>query len=470
MATFYKETNSIPLFGSSGKFYAKAKISVNVNPNNKKQFTVTLDGIRAYSKYGWNFTTHLSTSLAKDRSGTGAITDTGTITKSYNNEYVGWLPSSGYNNSANISKTFNYNSDGTIPDVYLKFRAYNGTVYYINGGHNVSVSVSYHENIKADIKDAIGELDVSAAKFSVNKTSENATTIGFKTTLNSKNSNSPTKWYVQVDNTDHTYKTSSNIEYSYKVTNSTHTIKVDNENSYGKRAGWKTLNYDTTLPTIKSKDLEPISINKARLKYDCSHDCNWSLSGKNMPTITGSGQIVDTEVTIASDVNQEYTLTVTRKDNSTLSVSVPIICNTITPKLTLNNISTVADAMHIKVTSDIPCKDWKFEIIKVEDNSVVKSITSSSWNGSKVIQTIISPLELEVPYILRVSATNNVNRGLTTKITSNEITCHGCVYIINGADEVLGAAMIYDKYKKRWVGSIPYVYDEEKGWLRTTVK
>ena len=48
MASFYKQTNSIPLFGSSGKFYAEAKINVIVNPNNKKQFIVTLDGIRAY--------------------------------------------------------------------------------------------------------------------------------------------------------------------------------------------------------------------------------------------------------------------------------------------------------------------------------------------------------------------------------------------------------------------------------------
>lgn len=456
------------LFNSStGDFHHEVKLSYSQDKANK-QFTVKVDGIRAYSKLDWNFTTHFYIRFATDGAGNNATAASGDLPRSGSNTYTGWIPSSGWNTSAiSFSRTFNYNSDGSVPDVFLYIRAYNDKILKLSNGSWVKANSEYHGNISGNI----GSLDVSAAGFSISKTDENSTNIGFKTSLYSGNTNSPTKWYIKIDGGSViTENTSANIERSYNVSNNTHTIEVDNENSYGKRAGWKTLNYDTTLPKFSSKDLEPVSINKARLKYNCSHDCNWSLSGKNMPTITGSGQIVDTEVTIASDVNQEYTLTVTRKDNSTLSTSIPIICNTITPKLTLNNVSTVADAIHIKVTSDIPCKDWKFEIIKVEDNSIVKSITSSSWNGSKVIQTIISPLELEVPYILRVSATNNISRGLTITITSNEITCHGCVYIINGPNALLGAAMIYDKYKKRWVGSIPYVYDEEKGWLRTTVK
>lgn len=481
MAVFYKQTNHIPLFGSSGDFYAQAEINVTKDVA-KKQFTVTVNGIAAYSKYGWNFTTHLTASLANNSSGSGEVSDTGSISPSGYNSYTGWLPSKGYNNSASVSKTFNYNSDGTIPDVYLKFTAYNGTVYYISGGYNVKVSTSYHDNIKADIKNAIGELDVSAADFSLEKTLENSTKIGFKTKLNSKNTNSPTKWHIKVDGSSFTVVSSSNIEKSYNVINSTHVIEVQSENKYGTKSAWKKLNYDTILPTIDSKDLIPISVNKAILQYDCSHDCNWSLSSSNMDTVTGTGKIVNTEVTVASDIYQLYTLTLTRKDNSNLSTSTNIYCNTIIPKLTCD-VSTVADALHVKVTSNnVPCKDWKFEVLKVEDESeVITVIAPPENNGLYFMKTIISNLQLEVPYILRISATNDVNRGLTTSITSDQIICHGCVYILNDSDNVLAAVMIYDeKNKHDWVGSIPYIYDltydnkkyndERKHWRMTTIK
>lgn len=452
---------------SSGDFHHEVLLSYSQDKA-KKQFTVKVEGISAYSKYAWNFTTHFYIRFATDGAGNNATAASGDLPRSRSNTYTGWIPSSGWNTSAiSFSRTFNYNSDGSVPNVFLYIRAYNDKVLKLSNGSWVKANSEYHGNISGNI----GSLDVSAAGFSISKTDENSTKIGFKTSLYPGNTNSPTKWYIKIDGGSViTENTSANIERSYNVSNTTHTIEVDNENTYGKRPGWRTLRYDTTLPKLNSKDLEPVSINKARLKYNCSHDCNWSLSGANMATITGSGQVVDTEVTIASDVNQAYTLTVTRKDNSTLSTSTTIYCNTITPKLTLNNVSTVADAMHITITSDIPCKDWKFEVIRVQDNSIVKSISSPTWNGCKAIQTIITPLELEVPYILRISATNNVSRGLTTSIQSDEIACHGCVYILDGNDSLLGAAMIYDINKRRWVGSIPYVYDEEKGWLRTTVK
>lgn len=456
------------LFNSkTGDFHHEVLLSYSQDKS-KRQFTVKVDGIRAYSKLDWNFTTHFYIRLATDSAGSNATSASGDLPRSYDNDYRGWIPSSGWNTSAiSFSRTFNYNSDGSAPNVFLYIRAYNDKILKLSDGTWVKANSEYHGNISSKIS----ALDVSAASFSISKTDENNTNIGFKTSLDSGNTNSPTKWYIKIDGGNViTENTSSNIERSYKVSNSTHTIEVDNENTYGKRPGWKTLNYDTTLPKLNSKDLEPISINKARLKYNCSHDCNWSLSGANMATITGSGQVVDTEVTIASNVNQAYTLTVTRKDNSTLSTSTTIYCNTITPKLTIDNLSTVADAMHVKVSSDITCKDWKFEIIKAENNSIVKTIISPSWNGSKVIQTIISPLELEVPYILRVTASNNVSRGLSNTIISDEITCHGCAYILNENNALLGAVMIYNQDKKRWVGSIPYIYDEEKGWLRTTVK
>lgn len=455
------------LFNSStGDFHHQVQLSYSQNKA-KKQFTVKVDGIRAYSKLDWNFTAHFYVRLATDGAGSNATAASGDLPRSGDNDYRGWIPSSGWNTSAiSFSRTFNYNSDGSVPDVFLYVRAYNDKILKLSNGTWVKANSEYHGNIAGNI----GSLDVSTAGFSISKTEENATNIGFKTSLNSGNSNSPSKWYVKVNNTDYTYTNNGNIEKSYSVSNSAHTIKVDNENAYGKRAGWQTLNYDTTLPKINSKDLVPVSINKARLKAAFSHNCGWSLSGANMTTITGNGTLIDQEVTVSSDVNQQYTLSISRKDNSSLTASTTMYCNTITPKLTLNNVSTVADAMHVTVTSHIPCKDWTFEIFRAEDNTLVKSVTSQTWNNSKSITTIISPLELEVPYILKVSATNNVNRGLTTSVQSSEITCHGCAYVFDGEKSLLGAAMIYDTNKERWVGSIPYMYDEEKGWLRTTVE
>lgn len=452
------------LFNSStGDFHHEVKLSYSQDKA-KKQFTVKVDGIRAYSKLDWNFTTHFYIRLATDGAGSNATSASGDLPRSGDNDYRGWIPSSGWNTSAvSFSRTFNYNSDGSVPDVFLYVRAYNDKVLKLSTGSWVKANSEYHAKISGNI----GSLDVSTAGFSVSKTVENATSIGFKTTLNSGNSNSPSKWYVKVDNTDYDYSTTGNIEKTYTVGNSTHTIQVDNENAYGKRAGWKTLNYDTTLPKINSRDLIPVSINKAILKCSFSHDCNWSLSGSNMTTVTGTGSTINQEITVASDVNQQYTLSIARRDNSSLTASSTMYCNTITPKLKLDHISTVADAIHLTVSSDIPCKDWIIEIFN--NGELVKSAINSQWNNLKTISTVISPLELEVPYVVKISATNNVNRGLTNSVESAEIKCHGCAYI-SDSENKLAAAMIYDMYKKRWVGSIPYLYDEEKGWLRTTVK
>ena len=451
------------LFNSSnGDFHHEVQLSYTQNTD-KKQFTVKVDGIRAYCKYAWNFTTHFYIRFATDSAGSNATADDGDIARSGSNSYTGWLPSSGWNTSAiSLSRTFNYNSDGSVPDVFLYVKAYNNTI----NNYTVVANSEYHANIS----EKIGALDVSTAAFSISKTVENASSIGFKTSLNSKNSNSPSKWYVKVDDKDHTYSVSGNIEKSYSVTNGSHSIKVKNENKFGKDTSWKILDYDTTLPKITSKDLIPVAINKARLKCSFSHDCNWSLSGSGITTVTGTGTSVDKEITVGKDINQKYTLSISRKDNESLIIAQPgeLYCNTITPKLKIDNISTVADAIHVTVSSDIPCKDWIIEVFK-GDEQVIKA-TSSQWDNLKSIKTIISQLDLEVNYVVKVRATNNVNRGLTTTVQSGEITCHGCAYIYNGEKSLLGAAMIYDTYKEKWVGSIPYMYDEEKGWLKTTVK
>lgn len=449
-------TNVIPLFGSSGQFYAQASISAK--KINNKQFTVTVDGVRAYSKYGWNFTTHLEVRLATDSAGSGGVSDTGSIAKSYNNYYTGWLPKSDYNDSATVTKTFNYNNDGSIPSVYLYLRAYNGSVYYINAGTDVYVDCKYHGDIKDTIKSAI-ELDTSAVDFGLRKTHENSREIGFVIDVNIHNTNSAKKWYIQLDEGDIETTTEGFVTRTYEVSNGLHKVTVISENEYGVQVT-KSLDFDTTLPLINKCSLIPVSINKANftLKYtsNCSKGCNWSLSGENMTTITGSNQVEAEEVTIASGANQLYTLTLTRVDNSSLSVTTPLYCNTIIPKLKIKNLYSVANNIYISVESDIPCKDWEIEVITKDDSTTQTTHKNEDWDGDSEINFIISNLDLETPYIIKVKATNNVTNGLTTVIDSSPITCQGCVYI----GDKLASPMIYNSNKKQWVGAIPYIYDE----------
>ena len=106
--SFLIATNIIQLFGSGGDYHAEAKLSY-VN-NGDRTFTVTIEGIRAYCKYGWNFSSAISTWWDTKYNGWTASTYSGTIGSSGSNTYTGWLPSNGYH-SVNISKTFNYNDN-----------------------------------------------------------------------------------------------------------------------------------------------------------------------------------------------------------------------------------------------------------------------------------------------------------------------------------------------------------------------
>lgn len=164
-------TNSIPLFNTgiyqNGKFYCAAKLSVKVDTQ-KRQYTVTLDGVRGYSYYRWNFMQHITTWLnnsdatpiverdkrtfsfpAPGKISNGDINDKPYIPENY-----------GYPANVNkLSKTFNYKADGTPEDCYFYLRDYNLSIRNVVNNKQVSADVHTKVNLAKHIPKLVDTRD-----------------------------------------------------------------------------------------------------------------------------------------------------------------------------------------------------------------------------------------------------------------------------------------------------------------------
>ena len=464
---FTVNTTSKPLFG--GTFYAQAQISVSKDPKNKK-FTVKVDGIRAYCNKGWNFTTHLSVRLATDSSGSGAVSDTGSITRSYSDRYKGWLPKSGYSSDATVSKTFNYNSNGTMPAVYLYIRAYNGSIKYLSAGTYVALDSQYHANISSLIKDNYGNLDVSAPTFNLTKSSETIGVIGFSTSVT--NSYKVNLWQVGIDSktSNYEYTGETGISKTYNK-NGAHTIYVRARNSYNNVwSDWKSVACDSRQPNINNFSLTPTASNKAKVNFTSDYDCYWKITGTNLDSgwkgpVTAKNS-PDTEITVRNNVNESYTLNVKRSYNENLTNSSSIYCNTVLPVLTINKISTTGAQMKIDVSASVKCKDWTVKLIP-KQGSIIEEVISDFDDNDKAI-IIVNDLQMNVPYTITITATS-VSNNLSNSTSHYNITCVGCVRLGDDDEVKLASIQIYDINKKAFLGAVPYVYDDNiKQWRQCT--
>lgn len=436
-------TNAQALFGRNGYYYAQADISYTKDPKNK-QFTVTVNGVRVYSKYGYNFKNYLYAKL-------GDKEDTGTIAASGSNSYKGWLPSSGYSSEIWLQKTYNYNSDGSVPNVYFYLKAYNSSVKWINAGITVS---AYTATGDLNISSHIGTLDVSAPTFNLSKSTESIGNIGFS--ASTTNGYKVNLWQVKVDNGNvYEYTGDYSLSQSYSVSNGTHTIYVRARNDYNNVwSDWRSVWCDCRVPNINNASFTATSVNGGTLSFSSDYSCKWRLSGNDIDTgWQAATKSVSKTLNAAYNKDAWYTLQVQRNDNQNLSNSTSVRCNTIIPSLKIDSVTTLGNTISLSVScSNVQCKNWVIRFSSDTDfQEIKKADTGNSISGT------ISNCKFNEPYTITVTATNTSN-NLSSSVSSSGHTCVGCVRIFTNANSsALGSVFVYNG--KEWKGAVPYVYD-----------
>ena len=407
---FTRKTNSIPLFASSGDYHAEAKLSYSKNES-KRTFTVTVEGIRAYCKYGWNFGSNIVVWLGTSSNGSGKVQKTGKISASGSNSYKGWLPKSGYA-KITVSKTFNYNDDGSVPTVYLYFKAYNDSVKWINAGKKTPVNVSYGGNIKSEIA-KIGPKDVTPPTVTASFKSANPSTISW----NSNSNATVSEWKYRLNggnwnNFGSAGKTSSG---SVNVKPGQYTIEVCGKKSSNGKWGYSSkVSYDTRLPTITSKSIEVTASNSGILHFKSNFKCDYTLTATNYSTgwIKSLSANTDCNKSISLINNKDitYTLTVRRSDNSTLSSSTTIKADSRVPSVRIIDFKPTS-----KTTGDLYIRSS----LKYEYNCSV----NGKWLGwsNTINANVTSAKNLTLPSNRETTVTVLVrrsdNHNLTTQTT-----------------------------------------------------
>ena len=339
--SFTVDSSHQALFG--GDFYAQVKITVTKDAK-ANTFKVKVDGLRGYSKYEWNFGQRVQMWLGTSSSGAGKVNLTDTyvsIPSSGSDSYRGWIPTSGYSATCSITKTYQGNSDGTCPDVWLYFRDYNPSVTWVSNGIKLSVDVSYKNNIKTLIQDDVGTNDRSAPTITVESTGLTSTSVSWKATSNV----SCNKWEYSLDGAAYvTYSNSDTTTASKTVTglkSGNHTIKVrGTKTSNGVTGVSSSVSYDCNVPVISGFTITPSGASTVKASFSCNYsfqymikkpgDASWpstwsSTVAANTVTTTSSMSVPNTNGIYYIRVRRTSDADLTAETSATCDMRIPII-------------------------------------------------------------------------------------------------------------------------------------------------
>lgn len=337
------------------RYYGEVQLTTSRSVSSN-QYTVSVTGIRAYGGE-WNFTTHYTITLAGQ-------TVTGSIKPSGNNNYNGWIPSSGYN-PVSLSVTVNGNiSDGTCPDIYLSFTCYNNKVKWknesIRRGYDVFIapkSVYSATNIKADVEySSDGPNDRTAPTITATKVSTKPTSITFS---GSSNPYTCKDWQYafggQWNKCD--WGTSTGGSTTLSVTEGTHLVQLYAVRSDNNVQGYSnTLTFDTNRPTISNESMTALSATKATVTFTTNYACSYEIYN-SAGTKLGSGtttanQSVSKEVT--TDGN-DATYTIKAYRTSDLYAEKSVYCYSYIPQVSKFQVKPLS-ATKARVTVNCDCK------------------------------------------------------------------------------------------------------------------
>jgi hypothetical protein len=464
-------TNSIPLFG--GEYYAQARFTYEKDPINRT-IKVTVNGVRAYSKYGWNFRSDVKVWLATDSKGSGKVSGSTTIESSGSRYYEGWLPKpvdgkASYK-SISVSKTFKYNSDGSLPNIYLHIESANPNVLYISAGTYHSVHVSITKNIGTTTY--LDTLDVRKPTITFEPKSLEVVDKKVKLTFYGTSGYKIDSWQYKIGNGS---ATSMSVKDDYNsalkaVTNlsfTRHTVYIRGRRKYNHVwSDWVSKEFDCRLPDISNLTLTPKSVNTAELNYNTTadYDCQYRLYGPPNSGINtgwlkyqGPNKNLDKLLTVLNNQQATYTFNLKRVDNGAFVQTRTINCDTQLPTLNITSVVTSGSSAVVTVTSNVPCKDWTIFLNGIKQPKVISTAQTS-------LNFTINNLIIGNNNTIKVTAVK-VSNGLLGSVTRNAIKVTPGV-IINTPDGITNATVyIYDD--KQWKVARPYVFVEDLGWQQT---
>ena len=295
---FEIKTNEVPLFNTSeyknGKFYCTAKISYSIDKINRR-YTVTIEGVRGYCYYRWNFAQNISMWLSSKSDGSNSTKSSFKFAapgKIKNGAINGkpYIPDNfGYPSGVTkLSKTFSYNKDGTPKPCYFYLRDYNLSIYNVVNGKTTYADVS----VLKDISTYIPSIPADDARPPV--IYENSYSLyGTYVDLELEADSDITNWECKFDGTKQTggygnskyYFITSHVKENKKDGKITVTAtKWNNE-----KATWTKL-YDTTIPVVSPKykitKVDKATISFSNKDYKIGYtiivdDYKYSYSSKN---------------------------------------------------------------------------------------------------------------------------------------------------------------------------------------------
>ena len=438
------KTNTVPLF--SGEFYGQASITYTTNTSNRT-LTVRVDGLRAYCKYGWNFTTHCEVRISSSSNSSGAVTKTGDIAKSGSRNYKGWLPKSGYDTKFTISKSFSFNNDGSVPPVWIYLRMYNDSIEWLSQGRYVKLNVTANTDIKSQISPIGPAIPPKPSSCTITCTSFTATTITYSISTGSTATNY--RVYLDGSLTSATSRTGT-----LSVSSRTHTIRAEARNGASDWTGSNTVSVDCTRPSIYNARITPTSSNTGTLSFTSNYRVNYNLGGTNLGTVNANSN-PNKSVSLNSNTLRSYTLNVQRADNTAITNSTTI-SNVDTRLATIQlSYKISGTTFTLTATASAACYNWYYVL-----DGVSYFISSSSTSS---VTATISNLTVNKQYSLYVYATRS-SSGLRS--TSNTVypKATGSSRIWTGNS--YSSCVVYictNPSRNTWTMAIPYVWDNG-GW------
>ena len=268
--TFTLQTKPQDLFGAISSYWLVGNLSVTTNDTNRN-FTVTVSNVYSMTNSNTTYdfgqhiyvgfgTTYDSAKADANKRGQVAL-----INRSGSANYSGRLPKNGATQQVGVSKTFNYNNDGTTPEVYCYLRAMNSSVHWIS--QNVQVFADTHtiatKNVTgtAYITDKIPKLVATKPIIKLSNKIEKYTQIGV--TASVTNGVTVSSWESKLDNGNWVSKTSSTT--SYKVSGGTHKIYVRAKSKSNVYSDVSEISFDCRKPNVTNYSLTPTTSNKGTL-------------------------------------------------------------------------------------------------------------------------------------------------------------------------------------------------------------
>lgn len=461
-------TNHIPLFG--GDYYAQARFTYTKDPINK-QLTVKVNGVRAYSKYGWNFGTDVTVWLASDSKGTGKVSTSCKIDASGSRYYEGWLPKSGYK-EISVSKTFKYNADGSLPKIYLHIEASNPNVLYISAGTYHSVYVSVTKNIGTTTY--FTELDVRPPTITFNAQARGVENSKATVQFYATSSAVVDMWQYNIDGGNNTaiavatdYTCNSTTVKNLTFTR--HTVKIRGRRKYnGVWSSWVSYVFDCRLPSVTNASLTGNSINTGNLTYESTTfndiKCQYCLVSKDGGTVYArwtdhpNAQKLTKTLTVKNNSYASYLLRVRRKDHSAFFTQRELACDTKKPTLSIESGPTqVGPNIQVTVTSDAICKNW----VATLNNTIQKTSDTQGTSKTFIFENVASGDN----NIITISATKVSNNVLGTT-TTERFTVESGAYIFDGDRWTDAQVYVYSSTQSKWMLAKVLVYKNGK-WIET---